>query len=106
MDQHKKDTPRGEQSETPRRETPGGDRSGQNWTQDHARGGESRDQARPQGTTRDQGPQQMPSGTERNEKGGGTQSERNRGGISNRGTDREMEEQKDLPDRGQRQSER
>jgi hypothetical protein len=42
-----------------------------------------------------------------NERGAGSGNERNSGGgITNRGLDREMEEQEQLPDRGHSQSER
>ena len=96
MDQQKTHTPKRDQTETARRETPV-----------HTRAEEPLDETRHHRTTRDQGRQDMPSGTQPGEKGRGTQSERNRGGgISNRDIDREMEEQDELPGRGQRQSER
>jgi hypothetical protein len=54
-----------------------------------------------------QGRQDTPSSSGCDEKGRGSQAERNLGGdISNRGMDREMEEQEELPDRDSRQSDR
>jgi len=90
-------------TDPPRHDTPGRDEGGQQWTRDQTGG----QKPPPDYRSRNQGRQDSPSATGGRQKDAGSHGERNVGGdISNRGLDREMEEQDELPDRGSRQSER
>lgn len=93
--------PNRDQAEGERQPMPGRDEPGQKWSQGQQ---PSRQQNQPEprpGQTRDDTPPKT--GTQ--EVGTGRPGERNQG-ISNRGMQRELDEQEELPERGSDQSER